>query len=68
MNYFNYSRDFTRLGDAGRRCLGYSDRMTRQQEHRTRLILSRLLTILLLPVVFVLAVVADILGVEIAGS
>ena len=42
--------------------------MTRQQEDRTRLILGRLLTILLLPVVFVLAVVADILGVEIAGN
>ena len=42
--------------------------MARQEKYPTRLILSRLLTILLLPVIFVLAIVADILGVEIAGN
>ena len=42
--------------------------MTRQERYPTKLILGRLLTILLLPVIFVLAILADILGVEITGN
>jgi hypothetical protein len=42
--------------------------MTPLAKYRNKAMLTRLLTILLLPLILVLAIVADILGVEIAGN
>jgi hypothetical protein len=52
------------LGDAGLQLLVYSGR--EDEKNRNYAMLIKLLTILLLPVILLLAIVADILGVKIA--